>query len=202
MNTLWLIVPVKSLSGGKSRLADVLGPTQRRLLNRRFLDHVLAAAAEFPGADSTVVVSGDAEALEVGRARNMAVIEEAGDDGLNAALTQARTAMMIQGERDLLIVPADLPAVSADDLRAMCRPPIAIAPDEAATGTNALFVAKGQSLDFHFGEGSFSRHCEEARAGGLDPVIVNRPGLAIDIDTPEDYARLIATPGQLSPDPR
>lgn len=202
MSALRLIVPVKSLSGGKSRLADALGPAQRRLLNRRFLDHVLTVATEFPGAESTLVVSADAEALDMARARNMVTLEEVGDEGLNAALTQARAAMTEQDERDLLIIPADLPNVTADDLRAMCRPPVAIAPDEDGTGTNALFIAKGQSLGFHFGEGSFSRHREEARGQGLDPIIVNRPGLAFDIDTPEDYARLIAPPGRPFPAPR
>lgn len=202
MSVPWLIVPVKSLAEGKSRLSDVLGPTQRRLLNRRFLDHVLSVAAEFPGADSTLVVSRDTEVLAMARARNMAVLEEAEDKEQNTALSQARAALGDRDRRDILVVSADLPYLSAEDLRAMCRAPAAIAPNEAGTGTNALFVTAPHAIPFHFGADSFSRHRGACRRLGLEPVVVERPGLAFDVDTPEDYARLMGGAGDRSPDPR
>lgn len=202
MSVPWLIIPVKALAEGKSRLSDVLGPTQRRLLNRRFLDHVLSVAEEFPGAGSTLVVSRDAEVLAMARARKMAALEETEDHGQNAALTQACASLGDRDGRDLLVVSADLPKLSAEDLRAMTQSPAAIAPNEAGTGTNALFATAPHVLPFHFGEGSFSRHREACRHLGLEPVVIKRPGLAFDVDTPEDYARLMGGAGNPSPDLR
>lgn len=202
MSDLWLIIPVKSLAEGKSRLSDVLGPTQRRLLNRRFLDHVLSVAIEFPGGGSTLVVSRDADVLAMARARNIAVLEETEDDGQNPALTRACASLGDRDGRDLLVVSADLPHLSAEDLRAMRRSPAAIAPNNAGTGTNALFVTAPHAIPFYFGEDSFSRHREACRSLGLEPVVVNRLGLAFDIDTPEDYARLMGGAGDRSPAPR
>jgi len=49
-------------------------------------------------------------------------------------------------------------------------------------------------LEFSFatGQPSARRHAERARAAGMEPVIVSRPGLARDIDTPADLAALVS----------
>jgi 2-phospho-L-lactate guanylyltransferase len=47
-----------------------------------------------------------------------------------------------------------------------------------------------------FGEGSFERHQRLASDAGLPVAVVQRPGLALDLDTPADVARLLAlSPG-------
>ncbi len=73
------------------------------------------------------------------------------------------------------------------------RPPasasVAIAPDRLGTGTNGLALAPPGVIGFRFGTGSFAAHRAEAQAAGVEPAIVARPGLAFDLDTPEDLAR-------------
>ena len=47
----------------------------------------------------------------------------------------------------------------------------------------------GGVIGFRFGAGSFAAHHAEARAAGVEPAILDRPGLAFDLDTPQDLAR-------------
>jgi 2-phospho-L-lactate guanylyltransferase (CobY/MobA/RfbA family) len=44
-------------------------------------------------------------------------------------------------------------------------------------------------IGFHFGLGSFAAHRAKATDAGLAPIVVQRPGLAFDLDTPEDLVR-------------
>lgn len=188
--SLKLIIPVKPLRVGKSRLGGVLAPAERRALNKRFLDHVLSVAAEFPGLDRTTVVSRDADVLDDARRRGIGVVEESGSGDLNHALAEAIDAVDPAAEHDILILPADLPSVTADDLSALCRPPVAIAPDRRGAGTNGLFMAAPHRITLGFGPDSLGRHAADARRLGLEPLIVDRPGLAFDVDTAEDYELL------------
>ena len=187
-----LIIPVKPLELGKSRLAERLDPYERRALNHRFLDHVLSVADAFPGPGRTTVISRDPDVLDTARRRKMTAIEEDGPGDLNAALRQAIAAVDPAAERDILIVPADLPFVTAADLSALCRPPIALAPDRRGVGTNGLFMATPHRITLGFGPDSFKSHLDEARRLGLEPVVVDRPGLSFDVDTADDYEIFIA----------
>jgi 2-phospho-L-lactate guanylyltransferase len=90
------------------------------------------------------------------------------------------------GERFLALF-ADLPLLGGPDIDALLdaaeRAGCAIAPDRHVTGTNALALADRRPFNFHFGDDSFRQHRAEAGAGWR---LVPRPGLSIDIDTPED----------------
>lgn len=194
---MFAAIPVKALGMGKSRLSPVLDAAGRKALNRRFLDHVLAVTATLPGAARTVVVSSDMEVLEVARAAGAMALAETGPGGLNAALAQARLRIEALGGTAMLVLPVDLPHLGADDVRALLagaeRAPLVIAPDKAGQGTNALLLSPPGVVDFHFGRGSLARHLAAAQGIGNRPVVVNRPGLAFDVDTPEDYACLVET---------
>jgi 2-phospho-L-lactate guanylyltransferase (CobY/MobA/RfbA family) len=49
-----------------------------------------------------------------------------------------------------------------------------------------------------YGEGSFRRHLSKAAAAGLRSDVMNLPGIAFDIDTPEDLQALIDDPPENS----
>ena len=66
------------------------------------------------------------------------------------------------------------------------QPVVAIAPDRHNEGTNALLVCPPGLIRYAYGIGSFARHCELARQAGARLEIVHRPGLALDLDLPED----------------
>ena len=201
-----LLLPLRSLSGGKSRLAGLLDGSARRRLNTRFLDHLLGEANAWPGLADTVVVSACDEVLAHASragARTFRQVpapasEEATSRALNAGLEQARRAFA--GEhvsRALMVASCDLPLASADDLRRMAasascgggRRSIVIVPDRAGTGTNALFLPAGAALPFRFGCESAANHVAAACHIRWSAVLLSVPGLAFDIDTPADYVR-------------
>jgi 2-phospho-L-lactate guanylyltransferase (CobY/MobA/RfbA family) len=47
-------------------------------------------------------------------------------------------------------------------------------------------------IEYRFGEGSFALHCAQAQAAGARLVVHSAPGLALDIDLPEDLDVLSA----------
>jgi 2-phospho-L-lactate guanylyltransferase (CobY/MobA/RfbA family) len=46
-------------------------------------------------------------------------------------------------------------------------------------------------IQFHYGPGSCSAHQRAAREAGIDVRVLRLPGLALDIDTPEDLVALL-----------
>jgi 2-phospho-L-lactate/phosphoenolpyruvate guanylyltransferase len=96
-------------------------------------------------------------------------------------------------------VPADLPLLSPDDIAALLRvhgqaPAVTLSPARDERGTNALVCSPPDLLPLRFGADSFFPHVRCARSLGIEPQIVGRPGLALDIDTPDDLAVCLATP--------
>ena len=47
-------------------------------------------------------------------------------------------------------------------------------------------------VPLRFGPDSFFPHLAAARRQGLEPTIVRRPGIAVDIDEPADLARFMS----------
>ena len=72
------------------------------------------------------------------------------------------------------------------------RARIVIAPDGASVGTNALLLEPPTALAPLFGADSFHAHVAWAAELGLRYAIVRRPGLLLDVDTPEDVGRFLA----------
>lgn len=191
------IVPVRSLTTGKTRLGTVLGRSERYQLNERFLSHTLRVTTAF--AVSTVVVSRCADVLQLARSSGVGHLFEVTRGGLNPALTNASKVARARGAVRIVILPADLPFVCADDLHALVshagRAGATIAPDQRRDGTNALCVPAGHSFRFQFGASSFFKHKCEAENVGLNMTVISRPSLAFDIDLPADFSRLQALEG-------
>jgi 2-phospho-L-lactate guanylyltransferase len=187
----WVIIPVKRFGVGKSRLAPVLDAGDRATLSRRLFDHVfgVAAAAVSPG--RVVVVTPDAAISDDAVARGAHGLIEPEPVDLNAALGAACRYAMSRGASAVAVLPSDLPFVTAEDVGELiaalgAEPCAAIAPDTAGHSTNALALAPPDPTFFRFGTSSFEAHRNAARAGGAEPAIVHRPGLAFDLDTPDD----------------
>ena len=192
----WLVVPVRSLRDGKSRLATVLDPAQRFAFVERLLVRTLEQAAQFPGLDRTLVVSACDEARARAVACGAQALLEQPPGGLNGALRQARLAVHHRGAAQMLMVSCDLPLLQADDLRELAAAAvpgtIALAPDRARQGTNGLCMAADTDLDFAFGPNSFALHLACTRRVWMNSAVVERTGLSCDVDVPADYAELCA----------
>ncbi|HEU6440119.1 MAG TPA: 2-phospho-L-lactate guanylyltransferase [Terriglobales bacterium] len=189
------VVPVRSLSSGKSRLGEPLDAEERAdlvlALLRRTVEQALAASR----LTGVVVVSEDADLLRQARAMGAAsLLQER--PGLNEGLAEARAAADPEATA-IMVLPADLPSVVAsaiDELAEVAelaqraapdRPVVALVPDRHGTGTNALLVAPPDAIPFRFGAGSRVAHCSAARAAGASYVELAGP-LTFDLDTPED----------------
>jgi 2-phospho-L-lactate guanylyltransferase len=187
----WAIVPVKARGAGKQRLAAALASETRSRLIRTMLEHVLAVLEETPGIEQVLVTSPDPEPLP-GPVR---LLTDAGG-GLNAALEAALPELLAQGATRALIVFADLPLLTRADVTTLLAAArdagVALAPDHAGSGTNALSLALPTPFRFQFGPGSRARHMAEATRAGLSAVAIERAGLAFDLDEPADLEELRA----------
>ena len=173
------LVPIKQGGNGKSRLASVLSPEQRDALALRMARHVLAELEKCWSVGEIAILSERSPEWWSG-----VWIEDRGQ-GLNAELAAWRRSV---GEVPVLIVHADLPlmrATEVDELLAVAAAQgIAMATDRAGEGTNALAICDGRRFEFRFGPASRSLHTAQAD----ELVVLDLPGLAADIDTPDDLA--------------
>ena len=146
-------------------------------------------------------MSPDAAVLELAT-RHGAVGVPQVEGALNEGLDEGAAWAEAGGADGILVVPGDLPAVSAGELGRVVRaavavlaervaagsPPnaiVAIVPDRGGTGTNVLLVAPPGAIAFQFGEGSRAAHAAAARRAGAAYVELGGP-LGLDLDTPDD----------------
>ncbi len=184
----WILIPAKPFGAAKQRLAPVLDAPSRAALARALLTRTLRVARTAFPASHCLVVSPTAEvAATVAAAGGELIITPEG--GLNEQLAQAAARVPVAAA--LLVLHADLPCLAVADLAAMLASPghMVLAPDRADMGSNALLQRRVPRI-FAFGPDSCHRHQEAARAHGLTVTFVRRPGLARDLDTPEDWAAL------------
>jgi 2-phospho-L-lactate/phosphoenolpyruvate guanylyltransferase len=183
------LIAIKARAQCKSRLATVLAPAERLQLVRAMLDAVISAARSAQTLRQILVVSPERDCV----AADIPVLADAGG-GLNGALSAAQMALHDFGCQEVVVLPADLPHVTAADIdelvRAGRRGGFAIAPDAAGVGTNALYLNSPQPFRFRFGLDSRRLHLEQAHSMGLIPQVVQLAGLEFDVDSPEDVHRL------------
>jgi 2-phospho-L-lactate guanylyltransferase len=189
--TIWAIVPVKPLRSGKSRLAGALDAEERVELNRVLFEQTLKTLVGLKEVEEILVVSRDSSVLATARAMGARTVQEDGAPSLNTALSRATVVAQVYASRGVLVLPADLPLLTAPDVaalldRAIDPPVVVIAPDRHRRGTNALILAPANLIEYDFGGNSFVRHCERATAAGARLEIVELPTLGLDLDVPED----------------
>lgn len=183
------VVPVRALEGAKSRLGEVLDAEERRDLVERLLRLGVAALKDAPAVARTIVVSEDEAVLAIARDAGVVPLRQLGG-GLNAALDQARAAAVDLGATALLVLPGDLPAVSAEAVEALVAglpsaPAVALVSDRHGSGTNALLLAPPDVIRFSFGPESRRQHRLLAAAAGAAFAELEGP-LSLDLDTPDD----------------
>jgi 2-phospho-L-lactate guanylyltransferase len=193
--TLWAIVPVKPLTRGKSRLAQVLNRDQRTQLNEFLLQNTIHTLSTIREIDNILVVSRDQSALAMARDLGAKTVLENGAPQLNIALTRATVVAKSYATRAVLILPADLPLVTREDIDRMLAhlnsdPVVVVAPDRHHRGTNALLVSPPGLMEYQYGDDSFARHCQMAKEAGARLEICELPSLSLDLDLPEDLALL------------
>ena len=197
---LWLIVPVKPFTEGKSRLAAVLSPQQRHDLNQRLFHNLLEQAKAAQCFTGVIVVGSDPQIIGEQRWETVWFEEEI-EHSLNGALEQARRRALARHAEAILVLPADLPHLTPADIAHLyelgkVQQGMVIAPSQDG-GTNALLLhppQTSQTFPFAFGQQSFDRHCTLANQAGLPYQIYTSPSLSFDVDWPEDLAQFSLVP--------
>jgi 2-phospho-L-lactate guanylyltransferase len=193
--SLWAIVPVKPLRRGKSRLSEILSEEERAKLNNQLFKHTLEVLKQVDAVSDILVVSRDSDVLTEAREMDVRTVTENGTPELNNALRRASLFSREFSTEGVLIVPADLPLLTPNDVRnflqARKQPPmIVIAPDRRREGTNMLLTDPADLITFSFGERSFERHTALAKSKGAEVVTFENERIALDLDIPEDYELL------------
>jgi len=189
--SLFVLMAVRPIEEGKSRLAAKLTLDERKSLNLNMFRHVFEVVRQVVPPDRVIVISRSAALLEEIRTAGAHPVKEAAI-GLNPALAQSSQVAADRGATALLSISSDLPFLEADDIGALlgAGADVVIATDVARNGTNALLVRRPFAIPFRYGEGSLAAHRAAAAEAGLTVEVVERPGLARDIDTPSDLQQL------------
>lgn len=204
----WAIIPVKPFRDSKSRLSRLLPAYERAELTKSILGRTLSILDDIGAVSRTLVVSRDPAVLKVARQCGASTYVETDRQDLNLALTRAAHIAMAQHAECLLILPADLPLIEAEDVEMMLsalkpadhsvngngslhqQRTMAICTDHMQDGTNALAICPPAGFTFHYGPGSFRLHLEEAERLGMVRRIVHAPSLKFDLDTEDDWHTL------------
>lgn len=180
------IVPVKSLSDAKTRLSPALAPAERERLVVQMLDTVLRACSEAATVDGVLVVTPN-PAL----GRGHSVLRDPGAGHAAAIALALADPRALAG---VVIVMADLPFATSASIDRLVRAASPIALVEAVDGgTSALALRDPALIEPSFGiPGSAAITIARAQAAGIEPVVVDDPALAVDIDRPADLDRVFA----------
>ena len=187
-NDAGIVIPLRSFTLGKARLAAVLSEPEREALARSMAECVVNAAGDRP----VVIISSAPEVVVWARARECDVIDDPGS--LDGSAAAGRDWAAARGLPRYAVVHADLPlaesldAVVSDgaDLVAV------IVPDHRDDGTPVLSLPTLVPFTFAYGPDSAARHAEEARRRALVVRIVRDAALAFDVDLAADLAELEA----------
>lgn len=196
---MWAVLPAKDLVDAKQRLADALSPPERRLLFRTMYEDVLSVLAEVPGLDGIAVITRDEEAAAVAKSYGARIITEAENQGQTAAVEAAVATLIADGVASIMTFPGDAPLITRDEIDVVLgahgdAPAMTIVPAHDRRGSNCIALSPPNLIPFSFGNDSFKPHLAAARARGVEPVILDLPGIALDIDTPDDLRQLIHRP--------
>jgi 2-phospho-L-lactate/phosphoenolpyruvate guanylyltransferase len=195
---LWAVVPVKERVSAKERLAPLLRPEVRQALALAMLEDVLAAVTGAPGIAGLMVVTVDPEAGRLAAGYGARLIEAGARDGHTGAVTAAARLIAAKGRAGMLTLPGDIPLVTPAEIESLLAvhlpaPSFTIVPSHDERGSNAIACSPPDAVPLRFGENSFYPHLRTAEAYGIQPNVLHLPGIALDIDNPEDVVSFMRT---------
>ncbi|NKI42208.1 2-phospho-L-lactate guanylyltransferase [Streptomyces physcomitrii] len=189
-----LVIPLKPLGLGKSRLTPFAGDGLRPRLALAFALDTVAAALNCPPVGEVTVVTDDPHAAAELSRLGARIVPDPPGSGLNAALRQGvRAARRIRPRAPVAAMNADLPALRPAELGRVLKAaePFgrAFVADAARRGTTLLSALPGNSLRPAFGEASRTRHLA---SGAREILLSEVDSVRQDVDTGEDLRAAFA----------
>jgi len=194
MNTV--LLPVKDFKDSKQRLVPALDATARARLAQAMLRDVLSVLTRARAPQRVVVFTAAEEVMELARPFGFNIVFEGSVDGHSAAVNQMVEELSATSSR-ILSIAADLPRLAPSEIDFAfnaASEPITFIPSRDWTGTNGVLFIPPARIAMEYGQGSFRRHLSKARAAGIRSDVMDLPGIAFDIDTPEDLQAFLADP--------
>lgn len=181
---LAVVIPVKSFTMAKGRLADTLNAAERAQLAQTCAETVVRAALPL----STFVVCSD-PAVAAWATTLGATPVDCQTPGLDIAVAAGRLAAQAHGAEHIVVAHADLPL--ATDFEHVVRAgKVTFVPDRHRDGTNVLAFPADSKFSTAYGPGSFDNHIQIAIDAGLDYEIIVDETLELDLDTADDLGEL------------
>ena len=195
-----ILVPVKNLADAKQRLSSILSPEERLALAQAMCEDVLEALARWQRRPPVAVVTSDSFASDLAARFQFEVVAD-NNSGETSAIEMATAFCRESGAESTLVVPADIPLIDSSELQKIVdsapypQGGAVLVPDAAGRGTNAAWRSPSDLFPLRFGNDSFLPHLSAAKATGLPCIVLELPGIARDVDRPEDLRELAAASG-------
>jgi 2-phospho-L-lactate/phosphoenolpyruvate guanylyltransferase len=190
----WVVVLVKDFDSAKQRLGPALDPKSRRALARRNAQRAVRAAA---AGDRRLVVAGSQEVAAMAARLGAQALLEPRQEGQNVAAKRGIAHAVKNGAGAVLLLSSDLPSVTVKSVRELLRvaaqietPAVVAVPAVGRGGTNALYLRPADAITLHFGADSLDSFRREAEARGVNFAIHDSEAMALDLDEPDDLARV------------
>ncbi len=193
----FVLIPVKALAWGKSRLSPFLSDAARHAVARAMLTDVLASTLRATAVDRVAVVSSDASLLALARCFGAFAVDEGYPRGLNGAAGVGTEFCLQHNASAVLVLLADLPLVTAADVDLLFHhltggPEVIVVPCKEGQGTNAVLRSPPTVLPTCFGGPSLAAHQGEAARQGVCCRVLEVPRIAFDLDSVADLQRFAA----------
>lgn len=194
-----LLIPVKSLTRAKQRLADALNAIQRAQFAEAMLRDVMTAASGIADRCDVALVTGDAHAQALAAEFRFIVIEDTRNESETAAIAMATAWCEQRGYETTIVVPGDIPLATSDELISVLdATPVegaVFVPAYDGRGSNCILRRPASLIPLRFGNDSFLPHCEAMRKTGKELIVLEMPGIGLDIDNPHELELLVQREG-------
>jgi 2-phospho-L-lactate guanylyltransferase len=195
-----LLIPFKSLATAKQRLAPALNAQQRSQFAEAMLRDVMTAAGAITQRTDVAIVTGDPRAQSIARESGFLFIEDERNESETAAIDMATRWCEQRGYDTTIVVPADIPLITGNELhRVLDAAPLegaVIVPAYDRRGSNCILRRPASLIPLRFGNDSFLPHCEAMRRSGKELVILEMPGIGLDVDNPHELELLVERDGE------
>ena len=191
MSKIAILIPVKELSEGKSRLSSILSVDKRQLLVMGILKRVIIASNA--SIANKVIVVGGGDKIKTQTEDMSAIWVNSQGYDLNSDFLKALNQLEQDGF-SAAYLPADLPEISKEDINTILNfsateEIFTFVPSSSDGGTNAMVIPKGLGFKPLLGKDSFNKHIDWVTKKGYKYKISKPKTLLRDLDTEEylDY---------------
>jgi 2-phospho-L-lactate/phosphoenolpyruvate guanylyltransferase len=193
---VWAVVPVKEFQHSKTRLSDILHDRQRRFLCDAMLRDVLTTLSRCTGLAGVLVVTRDADAINVAQEFGARIVYCPIENGVSAAIIMAAGLLADEGCSAMLAIMGDLPLIKRKEIDHLLAihtssPAATLVPSRNGAGTNAALCSPPNLVPFRFDGRSLLHNRTIAARIGATVRVEHLDGLGLDIDTAEDLALFV-----------